>query len=1019
MSTFRTSNESKDAVFASLRTLREYAKTGVVTQEFKLFIEGVEVPYLAMSISESYKGLPSATVQIPYFAGLNEITKNYAPKVHIFFKDYVYERYLNAKGVSNIPDKDLYRTLFEGILLTHSYNRTKAAESGSATIQFSCVHKYSLLAQILLKFGGRGPETGIENQAESTAVSAYMNSASAIIEMLSGIDPNAQSPVTSTINNSSTVSVRALQEDLKKYANRLLGVPGITLVLWNTMKRDAYSFSEYARSMIDMYIPMVDSGLRFFKRMTGHPVVEVGLEQERLSVSVSKLAEKKGFDKISNQADPKILVPPNYRNFINEAVAVEVAFSLAQNGLNYAGESASLTSMYQGILENMLYDMQVIASPIQAKKQEDENIDVLVKPLLPFYYAPTCNVLLPHLYSSISINDACNLSPTRLISFGDIFAGLNNQGSKEQEYRSPHDVRLVTALNNPEGNFTLTGSTIRTGEYPVSHEYSRGILVKNVPLKPWIKHLMSSYQSTVEEENGKATNYPIRADTTPPAATASAINLSQGVARVIDVTKSPLETRPVAIWKYWDKTYPIPYYFGSIKKKGLNIVYGKQGTATIGSTEDTKLNLFRSTTSVPEFWNVVYFPYNDAVYAFPPHFDYIRKQWFAVKEIPVEGQRKYTYIGESSDNTQRVKVAGKLPVPPTTTLLSQPTSIIGQLISTPTSILASVKAESSVPSGSTTVATSQKTSQGTPEWVDSMLQKLRKAWDLDNPGQESLNPFAPSEVNGAQPHEITLINTLDYEYALSLVESRQGSIEGMFNPYAVVGYPMDIIDPSPERPSYHAFCISKTHSITPRSCSTSFTVSSALTYDELRGYELPALLPWFRKQLGFVDKLSLINQSSTALAYANSFYRDVFGCGMADPTILENAETNSLNFVKVNSAGDFEVTKLKANLQKESAAQSSILGFVDQNMSYEGNLALVRREIETLTDIEKHSGIKFVMIPSSSDSELKEIIKDTSRIKVSALYPAKIIKPGRSVFLDYSRLDADLAQKVKNRLKTK
>jgi thiamine biosynthesis protein ThiC len=42
MSTFRTSNESKDAVFASLSTLREYAKTGVVTQEFKLFIEEVE-----------------------------------------------------------------------------------------------------------------------------------------------------------------------------------------------------------------------------------------------------------------------------------------------------------------------------------------------------------------------------------------------------------------------------------------------------------------------------------------------------------------------------------------------------------------------------------------------------------------------------------------------------------------------------------------------------------------------------------------------------------------------------------------------------------------------------------------------------------------------------------------------------------------------------------------------------------------------------------------------------------------
>lgn len=993
---------------ASHVEMQEYPKTGIVHQDIRLYIEGVQVPFIAISVSEAYRALPSASIQIPYFAGLMEITKNYAPKVHIFFKDYVYEKYLIQKGIINYKESDLWRILFEGVLLTNTYSRAKSADSGTAIIQFSCVHKYSFLNQVLLKFGGRGAENATAAVPEASAISNYMSSPMAVLEALSGIENTSEKHVNSKMTSVDEINIRALTPDMLPYFKRLQGVTGISMVLWNTLKRDSYVYSDYAKTMLDMYIPLVDEGLKVFKRMSGHPLIESGMEDERYPINNSTLSSRiQGLKPVS--PNTKVLIPASFRNFLNEAVSIEIALALSSIAQQASGEMMSLWGMIQSMFENMLYDVQVLASPIQSKSKDLESVNTLVKPLLPFYFAPTCNVLLPHMYTAINVNDAANLSPTRVVAYPDIMVGPS---ALKQEFRAPHDVRLVSALNNPLGNVTLNGSTVRYGEYPAPHEFGRGMLVKEVELKPWIRHLYAAYKIVTESDSSastssdgttsspQATSLPIlTTNPNPPAPTKTAKTVGYGSAKVIDVTRSPKEFRIEAIWKHWNiRENPIPFYFGPVTKKGTNIVYGKNGVATPGSPESTLIENFRNTTTVPLFWNVVYMPYNAAMYAYPPHFDYIRRQWFAVDEIPASMRAKYVYTEESANSAKSSKLLAPNPKPRATISLTNPISeanlsfYVSELGDNETDV---------TPLSSTSTY-----------WEDPVLDELKRRWDIQHPGQEPLNPYATKDVNGSQPYETTLFNTLDYEYSLALVENKQGSVDGMFNPYAVVGYPMDIIDPSPERPSYHAFCIAKSHSITPRSISTSFSFSSALTYDELRSYELPSILPWYQKQLGFLEKQALINQTDRAQEAASRFYSEVLGCGFADPTLLENSQTNSLNFVKVNKKGNFSISLDKANLAEQMSKQSMVLGFTDQNMSYEGNLALVRREIETLSDIERTNGIRFIDIKPSSEQTFESA---SSEIKVSALRPDVLIKPGRSAFLDYSKLDADIAEKVKRK----
>lgn len=91
----------------------------------------------------------------------------------------------------------------------------------------------------------------------------------------------------------------------------------------------------------------------------------------------------------------------------------------------------------------------------------------------------------------------------------------------------------------------------------------------------------------------------------------------------------------------------------------------------------------------------------------------------------------------------------------------------------------------------------------------------------------------------------------DYEYSIAVSSTRNGAVEGIFNPYIIAGYPMDIIDPGIYRPSYHAFCTSVTHQISASgNVTTSIGFTNAISYDELYAVDTPMALPWLVEALG-------------------------------------------------------------------------------------------------------------------------------------------------------------------------
>jgi hypothetical protein len=80
-------------------------------------------------------------------------------------------------------------------------------------------------------------------------------------------------------------------------------------------------------------------------------------------------------------------------------------------------------------------------------------------------------------------------------------------------------------------------------------------------------------------------------------------------------------------------------------------------------------------------------------------------------------------------------------------------------------------------------------------------------------------------------------------------------------------------------------------------------------------------------------------------------------------------------------------------------------------------MALIRREIETMSDVEHFSGITF--IPINHSSNIEGVKLGERRVKVSALRSDYIQKPGRSLFLDYGPEEGKQQKKVDEQNSTK
>lgn len=973
-------SEGNKKTFSGLKEVQAYGRTDVVYQEVQLYIEGVQVPFESISISSTYNEVPEANITIPHFAGLQEICKGYFPKVHIFYRDITFERFLINKGLDPNP-KDLQRLLFSGVIAGCQYGKTRSTQSDNTFISFRCLHKYYVLKEIILKFGGRGVEAFMEGEQGAIAKPVEMSSAHAMILAISGIKKpeEADTPVTKDKKGEGEIS--HLQEDLKDYYDRLKGIPGIALALWNIFKKDSYRFDDFAKAMTEMYIPIVDSNVRLFKRMRGHGTIESSVEEERLNVDASELA-KKYSDYKPNDKEVKILVPPAYKNFLGDAVAIDIAVLVSSKGIGYSGEMADFVTMLKTFLRSIRYDMEVLASPVQPTDKDLEAVDVIIKPLLPFYYAPVCNVILPHMFSTVTMNDFAYATPTRAFAQSSPYATGTGTAARQLEYRAPHEVRVATTYNNPNGTKNLAASRIQGGEYPAPHEFGRGIKVKPLQIESWVNYLFSS-----KDASGEQSQSGFSPDNTNAYSGVSTTKYKKGTAsyeesnRQIfpDISKLEDPNDLKRVWKYWDKTKPIPYYYGDIARKGFNMVAGIAGEAT--GTDATNIANFRSSLGVPDFWNVVFFPSNNSYLPFPPHYDYVGNNWWRRRPMDAEMKRvggKYNDLPAGQIESSWNAAAGR-PTPPKQQEKKEE------------------KKAAAAEAGGAAQAQPTEDAVGLP----SNLKSLVDSWNKRYPGFEEMNPFESGATTGIYPYEISLFSLVDYDYSLSLVENRVGQVSGPFNPFIVPGYPMDVIEASTERPSIHAFCTSVTHNITAASIGTDISFVSALTYDELRAYELPSILPWFVDKLGMLTKMSLIDQTPEAKEKANNYYIETLGCGFADPSILEDSDTGAANSVLVASNGDFikNGSNVFMNSSSKMTVSQMMAKMVDPNYTWEGNLSLVRREIESMSDIEAFSGITFIQVQSRSS------LSQTEAFTISPLYREVKQRPGRSIFLDYTKED--------------
>jgi hypothetical protein len=349
---------------------------------------------------------------------------------------------------------------------------------------------------------------------------------------------------------------------------------------------------------------------------------------------------------------------------------------------------------------------------------------------------------------------------------------------------------------------------------------------------------------------------------------------------------------------------------------------------------------------------------------------------------------------------------------------------------------------------------------------DKNLQDLKAAW-IDRYGysatsatggggtaegearRNKLNPYASeSEI---MAYERLLFASSDYEFTKSVVNSKTGMVECLFNPYIVPGYPMDIIEKSPNHPSFHAMCGSVTHSISSRDITTTISFLAAITYTEMSNYFIQPTHPWLQTSLkmlnvsrsgtdtstsndllgtssgdalfspeqaqadllaqsqsdastkyglkanpsfdGTSGTVESINQSiignTRAKAVADQFYKSVFGVGAAEPSFIFDFSLGTASAVNRNNGIWLE----QGPTDKLPDVTNG--GEKNDNLTGVGGLRLVHRQIESKKGIEAKFDIKFIDMTPDNYSGAPAVYENT------VLSNSKLLEPGASPFLDY------------------
>lgn len=798
--------------------------TDIVSQGFKLYIEGVQVPFSSISIVQTYGNFPTASIQVPPESGLLDITRGYEPKVHIFYED------LNYGG---------YRLLFWGHIKATSYSRSKLGQP-STFITFSCEHKNSLINQITLDFTGWASSynenlanPNVNNGLKPTA----FNSVTMIIKALEGVDGIASgvdtldSSALSLRTDIGQASVSKIHPSLEKVQTRLQGLPGVSLNLWNQLKKGALMNPNDNLLPRKMWFPLVEEGLGFFKRMSGHPTLEELNQNEKLP-----------YCNYATREERNILLAPCYKTNIPSAIQRTLSVSNIQNLVNFSGELTSYWDVLTKFYVSSKYDVLTLASPaeinfdpkiftdkVNESGVEKSTIETIIKPQIPFYFSPVCNVLLPRMYHTVSISQMENSVPTRMTYQHSAMPNSNSRINVS--YVAPPSIREAIAYNAMlKGRADIQELDIKntTGlTYLIPGKYEQGIGLKHEKLGiPWWLTLVSVDKEATENKTG-------------------------------------VESLPA------------------------------KGT----------------------------------------------REYNNMMTLSAEWKSRYGNTVEYTENS---------------------------IVVTPTS------------------------------------KKNR------------LDPFSPTA--NINPYQRVLFSSVDYEFSQRVAASRTGTIEATFNPYIVPGYPMDVIDDSPNHPSFHGLCTSVTHTITSRSVSTSIGMVAATTYAELSNFYIPPLPPFLQTALNianatideveynnssagsfgpFTSTTSTLLQNPIAKATADKFYKEVFGVGSVAPDDLLHMATGRAFPVKRTSG----ILIPPSGNVVEGGSPPKRARENEDFYTGVGNLRLVSRPIESKESIESKFGYKFLDLTAVNYNN--SFVNYVNPALASNLY----LEPGASLFLDYLEVD--------------
>jgi hypothetical protein len=818
--------------------------TDVIAPEFKLYIEGVQVVFESISISQAYGAKPMADIQIPPESGLLDITKGYEPKVHIFYRDDNY-------GGD--------RLLFWGRIVSCSYSKSR--QQGSTYITFHCEHKNTLLNQLTLDFTGWASpqnETQLDPNINQGVKPGAFNSNSMIIMAMAGVNGVSTFDQRITAQNAAAnrlspgnLPVDKLDIKLAPLEKRYWGMPGVAANLWNQLKKGAYLHQFDNIAMSKMYIPLFEEGLSFFRRMSGHPTLEAKLQ-----------TTKEPYCTIESNL-VKIIVPPYCRTSMISAVQRELTVRNLSNMVGFSGELTSFDRLLGEFYFNNRYDIITLASPaeinVDPTKYVDEvnkagvekmAIETIVKPQIPFYYSPTCNVILPRMYTGIQVNQDIGAVPTRVTATHDAYPG-EGETKMGVSFKGPPSFREAVALNS--------------------------VLAKRDQLP-----------SIVRTANGSMPN--------------------------------PLLTEPI----------------------NLDISDTKGNSWFIPGKYEQGVGIRHQKIALP-WWLVILASDKSS-------------------QGPQGNQEISPKLG-SDEYNDMIAIAA--------------------------------------------------------EWESRYSNKITEedgtVTNVPKPYKKGLNPFDPLNKN-IFPHERVMYSSIDYEYSQRVAASRSGTIEALFNPYVIPGYPIDIIDDSPNHPSFHGFCTGVSHIITDRSVTTTISFVNAVSYAELSNYYIPPIPPFLSMALGMTNAefdqekyaqakfgdtsvvkstASVLIQNPKAKAQADQFYREVLGVGAAAPDDLLHFSSGRA-YPLERKAGTLipKVLPGEGMLPSIKPRQNSAR-IEDDYYTSVGNLRLVSRPIESKDSISNKFSYNFI--------DLNPLLYNDSFVNYvnPKLAQNFFLEPGASLFLDY------------------